>query len=206
MQINERLMSMEAHQVELQISAVAPKQYPQDDLSEIALVGRSNVGKSSLINSLLKRKNFARISGQPGKTQTLNFYLVDQKFRLVDVPGYGYAKVSQQKRQDWSKMIETYLTQRQNLKAVISLVDGRHLPSKLDLQLINYLQYYRLPLLVVATKTDKVPKNQRKQIKLSFQKNLQLNDPAGIILFSTVEKYGQVEVWQWIKERLIKRW
>ena len=192
---------METHQVELQISAVAPTQYPQADLSEIALVGRSNVGKSSLINSLLNRKNFARTSGQPGKTQTLNFYLVDQKFRLVDVPGYGYAKVSQQKRQDWGKMIETYLTQRQNLKAVISLIDGRHLPSKLDLQLIEYLQYYHLPLLVVATKTDKVPKNQRKQIKLSFQKSLQLA-ASEIILFSTVEKYGQAEVWQWIKERL----
>jgi GTP-binding protein len=193
---------METHQVELQISAVAPKQYPQDDLSEIALVGRSNVGKSSLINSLLKRKNFARTSGQPGKTQTLNFYLVDQKFRLVDVPGYGYAKVSQQKRQEWGKMIETYLTQRQNLKAVISLIDGRHLPSKLDLQLVEFLQYYRLPLLVVATKTDKVPKNQRNQIKFSFQKDLQLN-AAEIILFSTVENYGQAEAWQWIKNRLI---
>ncbi|WP_034996280.1 ribosome biogenesis GTP-binding protein YihA/YsxC, partial [Liquorilactobacillus vini] len=176
--------------------------YPPAILSEIAFVGRSNVGKSSLVNSLLGRKKLARISSQPGKTQTLNFYLIDQKFRFVDVPGYGYAKVSQQKRQDWGKMIETYLTQRDNLRGVISLIDGRHAPTQLDQQMVDYLKYYQLPLLIVATKTDKIAKGRRQQIKATFKRQLQLGDQDQVVLFSIVEHYGQAEVWQWITEKI----
>ncbi|KRM89793.1 ribosome biogenesis GTP-binding protein YihA/YsxC [Liquorilactobacillus vini] len=193
---------MKIHQADLQISAVSPQQYPPAILSEIAFVGRSNVGKSSLVNSLLGRKKLARISSQPGKTQTLNFYLIDQKFRFVDVPGYGYAKVSQQKRQDWGKMIETYLTQRDNLRGVISLIDGRHAPTQLDQQMVDYLKYYQLPLLIVATKTDKIAKGRRQQIKATFKRQLQLGDQDQVVLFSIVEHYGQAEVWQWITEKI----
>lgn len=124
---------MDVHNVELTISAVAPKQYPSGNLPEIALVGRSNVGKSSLTNTLINRRSFARTSSQPGKTQTLNFYQIEQQLYFVDVPGYGYAKVSKVEREKWGQMIETYLTSRDQLKGVITLVDGRHAPTEDDI-------------------------------------------------------------------------
>lgn len=193
---------MKTHQIELQISAVGPAQYPGDQLPEIALVGRSNVGKSSLVNSLVGRKGFARTSNQPGKTQTLNFYMIDQKWRLIDVPGYGYAKVSKKQRADWGKMIENYLTQRENLRGVISLIDGRHQPMELDKQMVEFLRYYQLPVLVVATKTDKVPRNQRNKINSVFKQQLQIAKNEELILYSTVERYGQAEVWNWLNQQL----
>ncbi|MFT8458628.1 MAG: ribosome biogenesis GTP-binding protein YihA/YsxC [Liquorilactobacillus ghanensis] len=193
---------MKTHQIELQISAVGPAQYPGDQLPEIALVGRSNVGKSSLVNSLVGRKGFARTSNQPGKTQTLNFYTIDQKWRLIDVPGYGYAKVSKKQRADWGKMIENYLTQRENLRGVISLIDGRHQPMELDKQMVEFLRYYQLPVLVVATKTDKVPRNRRNKINSVFKQQLQIAKNEELILYSTVERYGQAEVWNWLNQQL----
>ena len=126
---------MEVHNVELQISAVRPDQYPEQGYPEIALVGRSNVGKSSLTNTLINRKSYARTSSQPGKTQTLNFYRVEDQLFFVDVPGYGYAKVSQKEREKWGKMIEKYITSRRELKGVISLVDARHEPTDDDITL-----------------------------------------------------------------------
>ena len=128
---------MEVHNVELQISAVKPEQYPEQGYPEIALVGRSNVGKSSLTNTLINRKSYARTSSQPGKTQTLNFYRVEDQLFFVDVPGYGYAKVSQKEREKWGRMIEKYLTSRKELKGVISLVDARHDPTDDDISCIN---------------------------------------------------------------------
>ncbi|MGO3316991.1 MAG: ribosome biogenesis GTP-binding protein YihA/YsxC, partial [Leuconostoc mesenteroides] len=143
---------MDVHNVEMVMSAVSATQYPTDGKPEIALVGRSNVGKSSLTNTLINRKNFARTSSQPGKTQTLNFYNVEDQLYFVDVPGYGYAKVSKKQREAFGHMIEEYITSRKQLRGVISLVDARHDPSDDDISMYEWLHYYNIPILVVATK------------------------------------------------------
>lgn len=151
-------------------SATKNEHYPTDNLPEILLSGRSNVGKSSFINSLLNRKNIAHVSSKPGKTQTLNFYLINQEFYFVDVPGYGYAKVSKKDRETFGQMIEEYLLSREQLKLVILLVDFRHKPTEDDVLMHQYLTSYNIPCLVVGTKVDKVPKTKRgKQEKLILQ-------------------------------------
>ncbi|MBI0110137.1 ribosome biogenesis GTP-binding protein YihA/YsxC [Lactobacillus sp. W8093] len=185
------------------ISAVREEQYPTDNLPEIALSGRSNVGKSSLINTLLGRKNLARTSGQPGKTQTLNFYLVNDDFYLVDVPGYGYARVSQKKRQQFGEMIQDYLETRANLQGLIILIDGRHDPTKDDIAMYNYALYLNLPILVVYTKIDKIKKNQRNQVISALSHKLDLkHDNVEVLTFSSVQKLHVKEVWQWIEQNL----
>ncbi|KJY64783.1 putative GTP-binding protein EngB [Lactobacillus helsingborgensis] len=185
------------------ISAVREEQYPTDNLPEIALSGRSNVGKSSLINTLLGRKNLARTSGQPGKTQTLNFYLVNDDFYLVDVPGYGYARVSQKKRQQFGEMIQDYLETRANLQGLIILIDGRHDPTKDDIAMYNYALYLNLPILVVCTKIDKIKKNQRNQVLSALSHKLDLkHDNVEVLTFSSVQKLHVKEVWQWIEQNL----
>ena len=185
------------------ISAVREEQYPTDNLPEIALSGRSNVGKSSLINTLLGRKNLARTSGQPGKTQTLNFYLVNDDFYLVDVPGYGYARVSQKKRQQFGEMIQDYLETRANLQGLIILIDGRHDPTKDDIAMYNYALYLNLPILVVCTKIDKIKKNQRNQVISALSHKLDLkHDNVEVLTFSSVQKLHFKEVWQWIEQNL----
>ena len=185
------------------ISAVREEQYPTDNLPEIALSGRSNVGKSSLINTLLGRKNLARTSGQPGKTQTLNFYLVNDDFYLVDVPGYGYARVSQKKRQQFGEMIQDYLETRANLQGLIILIDGRHDPTKDDIAMYNYALYLNLPILVVCTKIDKIKKNQRNQVISALSHKLDLkHDNVEVLTFSSVQKLHVKEVWQWIEQNL----
>ena len=185
------------------ISAVREDQYPADNLPEIALSGRSNVGKSSLINTLLNRKNLARTSAQPGKTQTLNFYLVNQDFYLVDVPGYGYAKVSQKKREQFGMMIQDYLETRANLQGIIILVDARHEPTKNDVAMYNYALYLNIPILVVCTKIDKVKKSQQNQVLAILKRKLDLNhDNVDVLTFSSVQKLHVQEVWQWIEQNL----
>ncbi len=185
------------------ISAVREDQYPTDNLPEIALSGRSNVGKSSLINTLLGRKNLARTSGQPGKTQTLNFYLVNDDFYLVDVPGYGYARVSQKKRKQFGEMIQDYLETRANLQGLIILIDGRHDPTKDDIAMYNYALYLNLPILVVCTKIDKIKKNQRNQVISALSHKLDLkHDNVEVLTFSSVQKLHVKEVWQWIEQNL----
>jgi len=144
-------------------SGTLVEHYPEGDLPEIVLAGRSNVGKSSFINSVLNRKNLAHTSSKPGKTQTLNFYLVNDSFYFVDVPGYGYAKVSKTDRESFGKMIDLYLKQRQQLKLVILLVDFRHEPSNDDLLMYEFLNSYGIPCIVVGTKADKIPRNQRRK-------------------------------------------
>ncbi|MBC6369636.1 YihA family ribosome biogenesis GTP-binding protein [Lactobacillus kullabergensis] len=185
------------------ISAVREDQYPTDNLPEVALSGRSNVGKSSLINTLLNRKNLARTSAQPGKTQTLNFYLVNHAFYLVDVPGYGYAKVSQKKREQFGNMIQDYLETRANLQGLIILVDGRHEPTKNDVAMYNYALYLNIPILVVCTKIDKVKKSQQNQVLAILKQKLDLNhDNVDVVIFSSVQKLHVQEVWQWIEQNL----
>ena len=147
---------MKITSVDLKISAVRRSQYPTDQQSEYLLVGKSNVGKSSFINTLINRKNFARTSATPGKTQTINFYHVNEKFYLVDAPGYGFAMLSKQKQKKFGLMMEDYLQNRPNLKQVFMLIDFRHKPSNDDLMMYNYLKYYKIPVTIVATKTDKI--------------------------------------------------
>lgn len=195
---------MEVHNVELTISAVRPEQYPDKNFPEIALAGRSNVGKSSLINTLINRKNYARTSSQPGKTQTLNFYNVEEQLYFVDVPGYGYAKVSQKEREKWARMIETYFSTRQELRGTINLVDARHEPSELDVQMIEFLHYYNIPVLVVGTKVDKIPKSKRNKVESQIKKKMHLNKNDHLVLFSAVDKTGKQEVWDWIEKMTIK--
>ena len=192
---------MEVHNVELTISAVRPGQYPQGNLPEIALAGRSNVGKSSLINTLINRKKLARTSSQPGKTQTLNFYNVEHQLNFVDVPGYGYARASKQDREKWGAMIEEYFAQRQQLAGVISLVDSRHAPTELDQQMIDFIHYYQFPLLVVGTKIDKIPRSRRNQSESVIRKTLQLTTDDQLVLFSAVDRTGKDDVWRWIEQQ-----
>lgn len=192
---------MEVHNVDLTISAVRPDQYPKTNYPEVALVGRSNVGKSSLTNVLINRRNFAHTSSQPGKTQTLNFYAVEDQLYFVDVPGYGYAKVSKKERERFGQMIEQYLTQRDQLRGAILLVDGRHAPTADDVSMYQWLQYYHIPTLVVATKIDKVKGNTWNRQESLIKKTLGLTASDQLVLFSAVNKTGKDAVWQWINER-----
>lgn len=192
---------MEVHSVDLTISAVDEKQYPAGDQPEIAFVGRSNVGKSSLTNVLINRRNFAHTSSQPGKTQTLNFYHIEDQLYFVDVPGYGYAKVSKKQRADFGRMIENYLTKRPQLRGVIMLVDGRHAPTDDDIQMYQWLSYYQLPVLVVATKMDKVKGSRFTQTTKQVKTTLDLSSQTPLVLFSAKTKRGKDQVWQWIEQQ-----
>lgn len=184
---------MKVTKAEFVISAVGPNQYPDDALPEIALAGRSNVGKSSLINRMIGRKNLARTSSTPGKTQHLNYYRINDQLYFVDVPGYGYAKVSKSQREAWGKMIEKYLMERETLKLVILIVDLRHPPSKDDELMYDWLKAYELPVCVVATKADKVPKTRwPKHLKI-IKEALVLRAGDPVILFSSEEGIGKDE-------------
>lgn len=195
-------MEINTHNAEILLSAANKSHYPQDEIPEIALAGRSNVGKSSFINTLLNRKNLARTSGKPGKTQLLNFFNIDDKLRLVDVPGYGYAKVSKTERAKWGKMIEEYLTSRENLRAVVSLVDVRHEPSTDDVQMYEFLKYYEIPVIVVATKADKVPRGKWNKYESVIKKKLDFDKNDDFIIFSSVNKDGLDAAWDAILEKI----
>lgn len=194
---------MDVHNVEMVMSAVSATQYPTDGKPEIALVGRSNVGKSSLTNTLINRKNFARTSSQPGKTQTLNFYNVEDQLYFVDVPGYGYAKVSKKQREAFGHMIEEYITSRKQLRGVISLVDARHDPSDDDISMYEWLHYYNIPILVVATKSDKISRSRFNKYESNIKRTLGFDkEDSDFQFFSSETKYGKDEVWQWIEAHL----
>ena len=188
-------MKVNTHNADILLSATNKSHYPQDDIPEVALAGRSNVGKSSFINTMLNRKNLARTSGKPGKTQLLNFFNIDDKLRFVDVPGYGYARVSKKEREKWGKMIEEYLTSRENLKAVISLVDLRHEPSADDVQMYEFLKYYEIPVILVATKADKIPRGKWNKHESMIKKKLDFDKSDTFIIFSSVNKTGVEEAW-----------
>ena len=188
-------MEINTHNADILLSAANKSHYPQDEIPEVALAGRSNVGKSSFINTLLNRKNLARTSGKPGKTQLLNFFNVDDKLRLVDVPGYGYARVSKKEREKWGRMIEEYLTSRENLKAVVSLVDFRHEPSAYDVQMYEFLKYYEIPVILVATKADKIPRGKWNKHESMIKKKLDFDTSDSFIIFSSVTKEGLEKSW-----------
>jgi len=177
------------------ISAVGPDQYPDDALPEIALAGRSNVGKSSLINRMIDRKNLARTSSTPGKTQHMNYYRINEALYFVDFPGYGYAKVSKSQRAVWGKMVEKYLAERETLKLVLLIVDLRHPPTSNDKMMFDWLKHYDLPLCVVATKADKIPKTRwPKHIKIMKQE-LGVLPGDNFIPFSSEIGLGKDELW-----------
>lgn len=194
---------MDVHNVEMVMSAVSAAQYPTDGKPEIALVGRSNVGKSSLTNTLIQRKNFARTSSQPGKTQTLNFYNVEDQLYFVDVPGYGYAKVSKKQREAFGQMIEEYITSRKQLRGVISLVDARHDPSADDIAMYEWLHYYNIPILVVATKADKISKSKFNKYEANIKRTLGFDEEdSDFLFFSSETKCGKDQVWSWIESHI----
>lgn len=185
---------------EFVISAVGPKQYPDEGLPEVALAGRSNVGKSSLINRMLLRKNLARTSSQPGKTQQLNYYRINGELFFVDVPGYGYAKVSRTEREAWGRMIENYLMNREPLKLVILLVDLRHPPTALDRSMYDWLSHYGIPLCVVGTKADKLSRSQLPKHTKQVRETLGMPKGQPLVLFSSETGAGRDELWSIIEQ------
>ncbi len=191
---------MKITKAELDKVAVKPDQYPDDGLPEIAFAGRSNVGKSSLFNTLVNRKKLARVSQSPGKTRTINFYIVNEKFRLVDLPGYGYAKVSKSLSQEWGPMMETYLSDRSELVKVVQLVDCRHEPSKQDVQMYQWLRHYGLDGIVVATKVDKISKNELFKNVARIRKTLGMSPEDKVIPVSSLKKTGYEELLEIIEE------
>lgn len=186
----------------LEVIAIRTSQYPTDNKPEFLLVGRSNVGKSSFINTMIGRKNYAKTSATPGKTQTLNFYLCNNSFYLVDVPGYGYASVSKATQKKFGLMIEEYLKTRSNLKNVFMIIDGRNKPTENDVLMYNYLKYYNIPVTIIANKYDKISANNREKTLKNITNILKLNEDDKIIYFSSVNKKGRDEVGKVIAEYL----
>ena len=182
---------MKITSAELKIMATRRSQYPEDMKSEFLLVGRSNVGKSSFINTILGRKNLARTSSHPGKTQTLNFYEVNKDFYLIDVSGYGYAEVSKKRREKFGKMIEEYLETRKQLKRVFMIIDFRHKPTEDDVLMYNFLKYYNLPVTIVATKADKIGASKKDKCKKQITDTLDLVVGDDLVIFSSVTKEGK---------------
>lgn len=193
---------MKIQTVDLVISAIRRSQYPTDNKPEYLLVGRSNVGKSSFINTLINRKNFARTSSRPGKTQNINFYNVNNDFYLVDAPGYGFAQVSKTKRKKFGLMMEDYIINRKNLKCVFLLVDFRHKPTSDDIMMYNFLKYYKIPVTIVGTKIDKIGITQRQKQRNIVLNELDLVVGDDFIPFSSVTKDGKEEVYKRIERTM----
>jgi len=183
-------------------AASDPASFPRDYKPEVAFLGRSNVGKSSLLNSLLNVKGLARTSSTPGRTQSINFFLINESFFFVDLPGYGYAKTSKEKRQEWGKLIEKYLAEREQLMLSILIVDARHEPSPLDLQMNSWLQHFELPYLVVSTKVDKLSVNERRK---SWQNTKRVLNSENIVQYSSITREGLKEVWNVIGNSIIEK-
>ena len=190
---------MNLNNVELMLSAVSKRQYPNTNLPEIAFAGRSNVGKSSLINKLLNRKKLARVSAQPGKTATINFYDIDKTLIFVDLPGYGFAKVSKQEKEKWGKMIEEYLNEREQLIQVVLLVDMRHKPTGDDIMMFEWMVESGFNPVVIATKKDKVKPSQRDAAIKLIKDTLGIED---VIPFSSEKGDGVDEVWSLFKNMI----
>lgn len=187
---------MKLRSMSMDISAVNKNQYPKDQLPEIAMVGRSNVGKSSLINALLNRRNFARTSQNPGKTRTINFYRINEEFYFVDLPGYGYARVSKSEKEKWGPIMEMYLEDRPALCSIFLLVDIRHDPTNDDKMMYKWIKHFGYDCVVVCTKGDKIKRGQyQKQIK-NIKTKLMMHPEDRIILTSSSDKMGIDQLWQ----------
>lgn len=193
---------MDLKNAKYELTAVNPDQYPVQNMPEIALVGRSNVGKSSLINTLLNRKNLARVASTPGKTREINFYNIDRALYLVDLPGYGYARVSKSKKESWDAMIETYLMTRKQLKLLLMLIDIRHTPSNDDQLMLDWIKTQNLKCLIIATKLDKIPRSQINKQLNDIRRTLDMTEEEMIIPFSSASGQGTDQVWGRIKEEL----
>lgn len=185
---------MEIKQSEFITSAVKPNQYPVDDRPEIAFVGRSNVGKSSIINSITNRRSLAKVSATPGKTRLINFFLINNAFYLVDLPGYGYARVSKSEKESWGKIIENYLLNRPQLKKVVLLVDSRHKPTNDDILMYKWIKHYGRDTLIVATKKDKLKRSEIAKSEKLIRETLELSKDEKIMFFSSLNKEGREEL------------
>ncbi|AME09536.1 MULTISPECIES: ribosome biogenesis GTP-binding protein YihA/YsxC [Gemella] len=197
------MKKLNIHNVDLMISAVSKKQYPKHNKPEVAMCGRSNVGKSTFINTILERKNYARVSSKPGKTRTLNFFDIDNKVVLVDVPGYGYTKLSKGEQEKLYDMIVEYLVNSENLGFVLHLVDSRHKPSQDDIEMNEFLNYYKIPFVLVLTKVDKISKNELAKNMAKIKKELDLTNNISVIGFSSVTKLGKEKVVEEISKILV---
>jgi GTP-binding protein len=182
------------------ISAAAAEQFPKTVLPEVAFVGRSNVGKSSLLNGLVNRKQLAMTSGSPGKTRLINFFLINESFHFVDLPGYGFARVSHEMQEQWRNLIEAYLTGREELKLVTQLVDLRHPPSRDDLAMYQWLVHYNIPTLIVATKADKISRGNRDKHMRQVRQGLKLGAEGPVIAFSAKTGEGKDDIWRFITQ------
>ncbi|MBR0470331.1 MAG: YihA family ribosome biogenesis GTP-binding protein [Clostridia bacterium] len=189
---------MNIHNASFLISAVKPNQYPKTGLMEFAFAGRSNVGKSSLINKILNRKSLARVSGTPGKTVTINFYNIDDTIYLVDLPGYGYAQRSKVEIEKWGKMMENYLANREPLIQTILLVDSRHKPTKDDVQMAEWIRHYHDRLIVIATKMDKLKKSEIEPNLERIWETLEMGEDDILVPFSIKNDEGKITVWDMI--------
>jgi len=187
---------------EFVISAYRPADFPREKLPQVAFVGRSNVGKSSVINCLLHRKSLAKTSSSPGKTRSINFYRIENRYFFVDLPGYGYAKVSQQERSNWRKLIERYLTNNPFLKGAIQIVDSRLELTDNDLTMLSWLRHYQIPLVIIATKADKFSKNQLAVQLQKLNRALSTQGFPEAVPFSTRTKLGQHQLWQTVRSLL----
>jgi GTP-binding protein len=183
-------------------SAVKPSQYPPAVLPEIAFAGRSNVGKSSLINTLVNRKRLVKTSSTPGRTQLINFFNINEKFSFVDIPGYGYAKVPASVKKKWGPMIETYITTRNTLKGVVLIMDVRRIPGPEEMNMLDWLNHYDIPSVPVLTKSDKLSKT-RQQKQLEEIANTLSADKNNLILFSAKSRQGKDEVWDAVKQLIL---
>ena len=185
---------MKINEAQFIISAVRKNQYPIDNRVEVAFVGRSNVGKSSIINALTNRRGLAKVSQTPGKTRLINFFLINNDFYLVDLPGYGYAKVSKKENESWGKTIETYLNGRIPLKRVILLVDSRHKPTADDIMMHDWIKHYGIDVIVIATKRDKLSNNEAKKSEKIIKETLNLGENDKFYFFSSLNKQGRDEL------------
>ncbi len=193
---------MEIKQAEFKISAVKPTQYPEDGMCEIAFVGRSNVGKSSLINTLTNRKKLVKVSGTPGKTRLINFFTINNELYFVDLPGYGYAKVSKSEKANWGKMMEQYLINRPQLKKVAILVDCRHKPTGDDVLMYEWIKHYGYEVIVIATKKDKLTKSELQKSDKVIKETLKLGKEDKLLFFSSLKKEGKEELLEEIFKNL----
>ncbi|WP_339089234.1 ribosome biogenesis GTP-binding protein YihA/YsxC [Clostridioides difficile] len=187
---------MKIRSSEITMSAVNKSQYPAEGIPEIALAGRSNVGKSSIINTLLNRRNFARTSQTPGKTRTINFYLINNEFYFVDLPGYGYAKIAKSEKEKWGGIMERYLESRQELCSIFLLVDIRHEPTADDKLMYEWIKHFGYNCVVIATKADKISRGQYQKYISIIRKKLQMESSEKVIPVSSLKKTGVEELWE----------